>query len=114
MAVSATGRLTADEPVVRPGSVTGARTGRDRAGLMAGAAAMEPALPPWSLRCRHGARTAAMEPHRHGAAPPPWSPRCRRAVRRARSRDIGEKGATDPSAIWRPFPIVIVSRLLSL
>src|SRR6266542_2035178 len=102
MAISATGRLTADEPVVRPGSVTGARTGRERAGLMAGAAAMEP-------RCRHGARAAAVQP-----APPPCSPRRRRAVRRARSRDIGEKGATDPSAIWRPFPIVIVSRLLSL
>src|SRR6266542_764885 len=61
MAISATGRLAADEPVVRPGSVTGARTGRDRAGLMAGAAAMELALPPWS-------RTAAME-----LALPPWS-----------------------------------------
>ena len=95
---------------------------------MAGAAAMELALPPWSrtaameLALPPWNRTAAMElalpPWSRAAAMelalPPCSPRRRRAVRRARSRDIGEKGATDPSAIWRPFPIVIVSRLLSL
>src|SRR6266542_4002204 len=97
MAISATGRLTADEPVVRPGSVTGARTGRDRAGLMAGAAAMELALPPWSrtaameLALPPWNRTAAMElalpPWSRAAAMelalPPCSPRRRRAARAA-------------------------------
>src|SRR6266536_2914044 len=96
MAISATGRLTADEPVVRPGCVTGARTGRDRAGLMAGAAAMELALPPWSrtaameLALPPWARAAAVQP-----APPPCSPP--RAVPRHR-RERSDRSQRDMAA----------------